>query len=138
SVDAAKTFTDDARIREAIALTIDRTAISRVLLQKQAEAAPSLLPQWMTGYNFLFTSQPDIERARKLRNEAVRNGAVSISLAYDVGDNVSRAIAERIAVNAREANITLQTFGEKNLTLDSASNTSAQAVLVRMPLPAAS
>lgn len=133
-----KAPTDDPRLREAIALTIDRTAISRVLLQKQAEAAPSLLPQWMTGYSFLFASQPDLERARRLRDEAFRNAPVSIPLAYDASDNVARAIAERIAVNAREANITFQTFGEKSLTLDSAMNTGAQAVLVRMPLASSS
>lgn len=129
-----KAPTDDPRIREAIALTIDRTAISRVLLQKQAEAATALLPQWMTGYEFLFSTPPDLESARKLRADAFRNTPVSIPLAYDAGDNVARAIAERIAVNAHEANITLQTFGEKNLTLDSAINTGAQAVLVGLPL----
>lgn len=135
---ASRTPSDDPRIREAIALTIDRGAISRVLLQRQAEPADSLLPQWMTGYAFLFQSQPDLERARKLRNEAYRNAMVSIPLAYDSGDNVARVIAERIAVNAREVNITLQTFGEKNLTLDSARNTAAQAVLVRLPMSSSS
>jgi ABC-type transport system substrate-binding protein len=131
---ASRTPVDDPRLREAIALTIDRVAISRVLLQKEDEAASSLLPQWMTGYAFLFDAPPDLEHARKLRNEAFHNAMVSIPLAYDSGDNVARAIAERIAVNAREANISLQVFGEKNLTLDTARNTSAQAVLVRMPL----
>src|SRR6185312_1810462 len=130
----AKNPADDPRVREAIALTIDRTAISHVLLQRQAEAAPALLPQWMTGYEFLFSAQPDLERASKLRTEAIRNAPVSIPLAYDASDNVARSIAERIAVNAREANITLQTVGEKNLTLDSANNTGAQVVLVRLPL----
>lgn len=126
--------TDDARVREAIALTIDRTAISRILLQRQAEAAGSLLPQWLTGYGFLFPAQTDLERARKLRSDAIRNAVVSIPVAYDSGDNVARAIAERIVVNARELNITLQVFGEKNLTLRTAGNTGAQAVLVRLPL----
>jgi hypothetical protein len=41
-------------------------------------------------------------------------------------------------VNAREVNITLQLFGEKNLTLDSATNTGAQAVIVRLPVASAS
>jgi peptide/nickel transport system substrate-binding protein len=131
---ASRMPVDDPRIREAIALTIDRGAISRVLLQKEDEAASSLLPQWMTGYAFLFDAPPDLERPRKLRNEAFHNAMVSLPLAYDSGDNVGRAIAERIAVNAREVNISLQVFGEKNLTLDTAHNTSAQAVLVRIPL----
>lgn len=129
-----KHLTDDGRIREAVALTLDRNAISRVLLQKEAESASSLLPQWMAGYSFLFDTQPDIDRARRLRNEAVRNGPVSIPLAYDASDNVARVIAERIAVNAREANITLQVFGEKNLMLASAANTGAEVMLVRLPM----
>ncbi len=130
----ANTSADDGRIDQAIALTIDRASISRVLLQKQADAAPALLPQWLTGYEFLFESQPDPDQARKLRNDAVRAAAVSIPFAYDSGDNIARAIAERVAVNVREANITLQTFGGKNLTLDSATNTGAQVALIRLPL----
>lgn len=129
---------DDPRTREAIAISIDRTSISRVLLQKQAEAASALLPQWLTGYEFLFATEPDTEQARKLLNDAFRATPVSIPLAYDSGDNVARAVAERIAVNVREANITLQTFGEKNLTMDSAVNTGAQAVLLRLPLASSS
>jgi ABC-type transport system substrate-binding protein len=125
---------EDARVREALALAIDRGAISTVLLQKQGELAKALLPQWLTGYEFLFSAAVDLERARKLRVEAARNAAILIPLAYDSGDATARAIAERIAVNAREANITVQPFGEKNLSLDSLATTSAQAVLVKLPL----
>jgi peptide/nickel transport system substrate-binding protein len=125
---------EDVRVREALGLAIDRAAISTVLLQKQGDAAKALLPQRLTGYEFLFSSAVDLERARKLRAEAARNAAIVIPLAYDSGDGIARAIAERVAVNAREANITVQPFGEKNLTLDSLTTTSAQAVLVRLPL----
>jgi peptide/nickel transport system substrate-binding protein len=128
---------DDIRIRESLQLTIDRTTISSVLLQKQGDAARALLPQWLTGYEFLFASEVDLERARKLRTEAARNAAIVIPFAYDSGDSVSRAVAERIAVNAREAGITLQPFGEKNLSVDSLTTSSAQAVLVRVPMGSA-
>ncbi|MCU1285256.1 MAG: hypothetical protein JWO13_1606 [Acidobacteriales bacterium] len=126
---------DRARIREALALTIDRIAIASVLLQRQGEPALALLPQWLTGYEFLFPSTVDVDRARKLRLEAAKNSAIAIPLAYDAGDNVARAIAERVAVNAREANITVQPFGEKNVSIDTAFSTSAQAVLVKLPTP---
>src|SRR5206468_2008120 len=76
-------------------------------------------------------------RARKLRTDAFKTAPVSILVAYDSNDNVARAIAERVAVNAREANITLQTFGEKNLTMDSAGTTGASAILIRLPLASA-
>jgi ABC-type transport system substrate-binding protein len=126
--------TEDARVREALALTIDRAAISSVLLQKQGEPAKAFLPQWQSGYEFLFPPALDPERARKLRMEAARNAAIVISLAYDSGDNIARTVAERVAVNAREANITVQPIFEKNLSLDSVATTSGQAVLVRLPL----
>ncbi|MCU1310076.1 MAG: hypothetical protein JWO20_1201 [Candidatus Angelobacter sp.] len=125
---------EDVRVREALTLAIDRAAISTVLLQKQGEPARALLPQWLTGYEFLFSSAVDLERARKLRVEAARNAAILIPLAYDSGDSIARAIAERIAVNAREANITVQPFSERNLSLDSLTTISAQAVLVKLPL----
>jgi peptide/nickel transport system substrate-binding protein len=93
----------DDRTREAIALSIDRAAIHSVLLQKQGQATAALLPQWLSGYAFLFPDARDLERARSL----ARNPA-PILAGYDALDSVTRAIAERVAVNAREAGITLR------------------------------
>jgi ABC-type transport system substrate-binding protein len=45
---------DDVRAREALALAVDRSAIHSVLLQRQGEASGALLPQWLSGYAFLF------------------------------------------------------------------------------------
>jgi ABC-type transport system substrate-binding protein len=53
----------DARVREALALAVDRTAIHSVLLQKQGEVSGALLPQWITGYAFLFGAAADVARA---------------------------------------------------------------------------
>ena len=91
------------RVREAIALSIDRTTIHNVLLQKQGTPAASLLPQWLSGNAFLFTVVRDLERARQLGA-----GAAPVALAYDVRDLMARSIAERIAVNAREAGIVIR------------------------------
>ncbi|MGB7625726.1 MAG: ABC transporter substrate-binding protein, partial [Candidatus Acidiferrum sp.] len=44
----------DVRLREALALSLDRGTMANVLLQKQAEPAATLLPQWLSGYAFLF------------------------------------------------------------------------------------
>ena len=89
---------DDARVREALALAVDRTAIHAVLLQRQGEISGALLPQWLSGYAFLFSTATDLGRARQLAA-----GARPISLG--VTDAATRPIAERIALNARDAGL---------------------------------
>jgi hypothetical protein len=89
---------EDARVREALALAVDRSAIRTVLLQRQGEISGALLPQWLSGYAFLFASTTDLGRARQLAT-----GARPITLS--VSDPAARAIAERIALNARDAGL---------------------------------
>ena len=88
--------------REAVALSIDRTAIHNVLLQKTGEISGALLPRWLSGYAFLFSTERNVARARQLAPGA------ALSFAYDRQDGVVRTIAERIAVNASEAGLTLR------------------------------
>src|SRR5262249_40104968 len=71
---------DDPRIREGLALAVDRTAIHNVLLQRQGEVAGGLLPQWLSGYAFLFPTAQDTGRARTLL-AGVPIAARSLSLA---------------------------------------------------------
>jgi len=87
---------EDARVREALALAIDRTAILNVLLQKQGEVSGALLPQWLSGYAFVFPTAADVARARTLAP------GKTLTLAAD-----ERAIADRIALNARDAGLTV-------------------------------
>ena len=89
---------DDARVREALALAVDRSAIHSVLLQRQGEVSGALLPQWLSGYAFLFPAAADLGRARQLAA-----GARPITLG--VSDAALRPIAERIALNARDAGL---------------------------------
>lgn len=123
----------DPRIREALADSINRSAISNVLLQKKGTPAGGLLPQWLTGYEFLFPARQDMDRARKLRTDA---GAVTpIVLAYDAFDPVMKTIAERIAVDAREATISVQPLGDLHVNSKSGrAALNADAVLLRIPL----
>lgn len=94
-------------VYQALALSIDRAAIHSVLLQKQGEPTGALLPEWFTGYAFLFDAKRDLERARQVLAESgMRSGP--ILLGYDSADSLLRAIAERIAVNARDAGLTVQ------------------------------
>jgi ABC-type transport system substrate-binding protein len=89
---------DDARIREALALAVDRSAIHGVMLQRQGEISGALLPQWISGYAFLFPTAADLRRAG-----ALAAGARPITLG--VSDPAMRPIADRIALNARDAGL---------------------------------
>ncbi len=101
---------DDARVREVIASTADRSAIQTVLLQRQGDATAALLPQWMSGYAFLFPAARDLPHALQVRAELPPMPA--LSLAYDSSDPLAQQVAERIALNVREAGLNIQTFGE--------------------------
>jgi hypothetical protein len=92
---------EDARVREALALTVDRAAIHRVLLQRQGDISGALLPQWISGHAFLFASAADVTRARSLA-AGLPAAARSLSLAAE-----DRAIADRITVNARDAGLSV-------------------------------
>jgi hypothetical protein len=95
----------EARVREALALTIDRAAIVNFILQKEGEAAGGLLPQWSSGTAFLFSTTPDAVRAKELSAQIVP--AAKIVLGYDFGDSLEQVVAERIVVNAREVGVQL-------------------------------
>jgi peptide/nickel transport system substrate-binding protein len=92
----------DARVREALAWSVDRAAIHSVLLQKQGESTSALLPQWISGYAFLFPTAPDLNRARSLA-AGIPAGARALSLGFE--DAGLRSIAERVALNARDAGL---------------------------------
>ena len=98
---------DDARLREALALSIDRAAMHTFLLQKQGEPTAALLPQWISGYAFAFPAALDLPRARALAN-ALPSAARTLTLTYDPAMRVARPLAERVAVNARDAGLALQ------------------------------
>ena len=126
----------DPRVREALSNAINRNAINNVILQKRGTAASAILPQWLTGYEFLFPGGPNLDRAKELRAEAAGLVIISpIALAYDFSDPVAKLVAERIAVDAREAGIVVQPFGEPHVANKSARpGMNADAVLLRLPL----
>jgi hypothetical protein len=95
----------DLRTREAVALLIDRAAIVNFILQKEGEPAGGLLPQWSSGTAFLFSTVADVVHAKELSSQIVP--APKIVLGYDSGDSLEQAVAERIAVDAREARVQL-------------------------------
>jgi peptide/nickel transport system substrate-binding protein len=116
--DRSSLAVEDTRLRQALALSIDRPAMHNVLLQKQGGSTGALLPEWLTGYAFLFPLTRDLEGARHLL-AAIGKPAPRLSLAYDPADPLARPIAERIALNARDAGIIIQVLpgGKSDLRL---------------------
>jgi ABC-type transport system substrate-binding protein len=108
---------NDPRIGQALSLAVDRTAIVNVLLQRQGEPAGSLLPQWISGYAFLFPTSRDVVRAQRIRAEY--SASPLKLLVYDSDDPSAVLIAQRIAVNARDAGINLIVAAESTRTADS-------------------
>jgi peptide/nickel transport system substrate-binding protein len=96
----------DKSLREALALSVDRGSIRSVLLQGTGQPAGSVLPQWMTGYAFVFPAEADLVEARRERDTVTV--APVFTVGYDAGDSISHLLAERIALNARDAGLTLQ------------------------------
>lgn len=127
----------DSRVREALAKAVNRAAISNFLLQKRGTPASGLLPQWLTGYEFLLPGGMDLQRARELRADAASLIIISpIALAYDFSDPLAKLVAERIALDAREAGIVVQPYGESHVNSRQArTSLHADAVLLRVPLP---
>ena len=64
---AGRPATEDVHLRQAVALAVDRVALNNGLLQHQGEPAGALLPQWLSGYAFLFPATADLARAREAR-----------------------------------------------------------------------
>jgi ABC-type transport system substrate-binding protein len=101
-----RTSGDDGKLREALALSIDRKSIRNVLMQDAGEPSGGILPNWVSGYGFVFTSDQNLVRAQQLRGEV--KYAPSWTLGYEADDSLARVMAERISLNARDAGIRLQ------------------------------
>ena len=128
--DDAQLVAADAKLREALALSLDRHTMANVLLQKQAEPAAALLPQWLSGYAFLFTVEKDIERAKEIRGALPPKAAASkepLRLRVEAGGDLPKLLGERVAVNARQAAIPLQVVNRAAARGSNATATSNDA-----------
>ena len=112
--DASRPAVQDARLRQAISLSIDRASIADVILQKQGVSAGGLLPNWISGYAHLFPATSDLPRAKDLLAASGRELSRSMPLVlfYDSGDAEAHAVADRVAVNLREVGIKVQVSGQ--------------------------
>ena len=114
---------DDRLLRSALADSIDRSSMKSVLLQGAGQPAGGLLPNWMSGYAFVFSSDADLKQARQLRDQA--RSPENWTLGYDANDSVARLLAERLALNAKDAGMVLRPT----------TAAAADLRLVRIPLP---
>jgi MarR-like DNA-binding transcriptional regulator SgrR of sgrS sRNA len=114
---------DDMHARNALALSIDAVAINNVVLQSGGEPSRALLPNWLSGYAFVFQSAAIPENARPERAQAKQ--VASFNLGFDPADPIARTVAGRILLNARDVGVSLQlvTTGNPDLSL------------MRIPLP---
>jgi peptide/nickel transport system substrate-binding protein len=115
---------EDKPIRQALALSVERGSIRNVLLQGAGQLTGGILPNWMSGYAFVFPTEADLARARQERAQV--RSKPTWTLGYDGTDPLARLLAERIALNAKDAGLLLQP----------AASASAELRLVRVPLAA--
>ena len=121
----------DPKFTQALSLAIDRAAIVNVLLQRQGEPAGSLLPQWLSGYAFLFPAEVNVVDAKKIRAEY--SASPLRALVYDGADPSAALIAQRIAVNARDAGINLSVSAQS--AAGGANNSDVRLVRWRIAAP---
>jgi ABC-type transport system substrate-binding protein len=89
-------------VRRTFAAAVDRSAIARVVLQGRAEPANALLPEWISGYApFVFGDKPAPLSRGAIAALPVDRRTLALRVAPS--DPVAQAVAQRIAVNARDA-----------------------------------
>jgi hypothetical protein len=99
-------------------LAIDRVAIQRVLLDREGEITGALLPEWLSGYAFLFPATHDLSRAKTLAHDGA-----SLLIGYDRSDVLLRSLAERISVDSNQVGLKMQP-----------SNARCDVRLMRLPI----
>jgi len=112
---------EETHLRNALRQTIDSSSLASVVFQGGGEPTGALVPNWLSGYGFVFASSAGADGGR---GRAVDPRA-SWTLAYEASDAAAHMVAERIALNARDRGIALQTV----------TSGSADLRLVRVSLP---
>jgi hypothetical protein len=129
---AGRPATQDQRLRQALSQAIDRSAIVDFILQKEGVPAGGLLPQWSNGTAYLFSTAADTVGAKALLAQI--GGSHSLVLGYDSGELFEENVAERIAVDARAAGLTV-TAQPLSAGVTATGLPDARLVRLTMPLP---
>jgi hypothetical protein len=83
------------------------------LLGGEGTIAGGILPNWVSGYEFLFPAETDVTKAQEERGGV--NQAPLWTLGYSPSDPLSQVIAERIALNARDVGLRVQPSAGTNV-----------------------
>ena len=97
-------------LRFAVASAIDRASICSVVLQRWAQPATAILPDWLSGYAAVVGTASDSANRASARTlvAPVPPAQRAMALRVDSTSPVDRAIADRIAVDAREIGLTIR------------------------------
>ncbi len=87
----------------AIDASVDRASIHQLAL-RQGNPTAALLPQWLTGYAFLFPGQRDLGLARRLLGTVPQKPG-GLTLGYPSSDPFLRSVTERLVLDLREAGL---------------------------------
>ena len=117
-----------ARLRRTLANAIDRRTLCDVLLQKHAAPAVTIVPPWLSGRPAQTAAgdRPELSRQDVL---ALPPEQRELALRVDPADRLALLIAERVAVDAREAGLSLTVQTPTGL----APRPDARLVRVRLP-----
>jgi hypothetical protein len=86
-------------------MAIDRLSLCAVLLQSSGEPATALLPRWLSAGAAL--AQAGNRQAARVPVASLPLERRTITLRVDASDPLAQAIAERVAVDAREVGLTM-------------------------------
>jgi len=95
-------------LRHAVAGAIDRQSICSVVLQRWAQPATALLPDWLSGYASIVGNAGDARTAARTLAAQIPPAQRTMALRVDSTSPIDRAIADRIAVDAREAGLAIR------------------------------
>ncbi len=101
----------DDQLRQAVALAVDRAALYQVVFQKQGKVTASLLPEDLSGYAFLFSTERDVVNAHVPREPSTSS---MLTLAADSADPSMQLAAQRLALNLHEAGLNVQFVPQPN------------------------
>ena len=93
--------------RRTLSAAVNRPSLCSVLLQGLAEPADALVPRWISGYAPLFA----LDRKAALSRAAIAALPLEqreVSIRVDASDPLAQAIAERVAVDGREAGFAIK------------------------------
>jgi hypothetical protein len=99
--DPSRPAAGNTAVRQALAAGVNRAALRDVLLQKQGAVTQSILPEWLTGYAFLF-APPAPARA------TAAGSFPALTLSYDASDPILASFAGRVSLDARSVGIQLK------------------------------